>query len=265
MCAEHCWGWTRTPSGRALLPDLRETAKAELQSVESIEETERHQTESSDWNFVMFNEVQPVKLFDTLIPPQVPLITPFRSLTESSGTILTSEKRMGAISIPNVNVRLFDLKQAKQLGTAQRPAPQGAEVRSVRFWKKNVRSFSVFFFWCKAMQMQSKWRAEFKSRDHVWTWNNPRAAHGHLCAGDWSFFTKKSKLALFSFEWSQAFLLAVQSVAKLKTLSPWRMSVRDPKDPRPTLFKDKVLGPFFVHRVQWKIATKDTSIEHEPV
>lgn len=40
------------------------------------------------------------------------------------------------------------------------------------------------------------------------------------------------------------------------------MSVRDPKDPRPTLFKDKVLGPFFVHRVQWKIATKcNTSIE----
>lgn len=31
----------RTPSGRALLPDLRETAKAELQSVESIEEPHR--------------------------------------------------------------------------------------------------------------------------------------------------------------------------------------------------------------------------------
>lgn len=79
-----------------------------------------------------------------------------------------------------------------KLGTAQRPAPQGAEVRSVRFWKKNVRSFSVFFFWCKAMQMQSKWRAEVQEVVITWwTWNNPRAAHGHLCAGDWSFFTKK--------------------------------------------------------------------------
>lgn len=28
----------RTPSGRALLPDLRETAKAELHSVESMED-----------------------------------------------------------------------------------------------------------------------------------------------------------------------------------------------------------------------------------
>jgi len=30
--------FVRTPSGRALLPDLRETAKAELHSVESMED-----------------------------------------------------------------------------------------------------------------------------------------------------------------------------------------------------------------------------------
>ena len=68
---------------------------------------------------------------------------------------------MGAISIPNVNVRLFDLKQAKQLGTAQRPAPQGAEVRS-------VFQCSFFDVTHKSMQMQSKWRAEVQ--EVVITW-----------------------------------------------------------------------------------------------
>ena len=80
--------------------------------MESIEETERRQLRD-------VQRSSAVKLFDTLIPPQVPLITPFRSLTESSGTILTSEKGMGA-------TRLFALKQARHSPTAGSTRSGGA-------------------------------------------------------------------------------------------------------------------------------------------
>lgn len=151
MCAEHCWGWTRTPSGRALLPDLRETAKAELQSVESIEETERRQLRD-------VQRSSAVKLFDTLIPPQVPLITPFRSLTESSGTILTSEKGMGA-------TRLFALKQARHSPTAGSTRSGGAVGAVLK--EKCSKFFSVLFLMqsnADAKQVES-WGS--RGRDHV--------------------------------------------------------------------------------------------------
>lgn len=172
MCAEHCWGWTRTPSGRALLPDLRETAKAELQSVESIEEKDGNFV-SSDWNFVMFNEVQPS---NCLIPWYLhkchsSLLSGASPKVQAPFWLLRNGWVQSAFQMSMF--RLFDLKQvtqAKQLGTAQRPAPQGAEVRSVRFWKKNVRSFSVFFFWCNAQSNADAKQVESwgsRGRDHV--------------------------------------------------------------------------------------------------
>ena len=72
------------------------------------------QIESSDRKFMMFNEVQQ----SNSLLPQVLFVTPFRSLTESSGTILTSERGMDA-NIPNlfteclITFKPFALKQAR--------------------------------------------------------------------------------------------------------------------------------------------------------